>query len=197
MTSRPNWTELIARLEFDLQVRLSLPASTTDEEAWRTIAELLWSRARVLSSSHSGLQPADVQDLVQNVLLKLQSMTTMRRVRAARSIEGYLVVMLRNAANDLVRRRQFERGLFRPFEEEEAPESRTVASPKHVKDAEDVSVLADALESLDAQDQSLLKMRFWRNLSIAEIAAATGTSYSATAVRLFRILYRLREQLRK
>src|SRR5215217_7055903 len=99
MTSHPNWTELLARLEFDLQARAADQTATTDEEAWRTMAQVLRSRARVLAFSYSGLQPADVQDLVQNVLLKLQSMITMRRLRAARSIEGYLFVMLRNAAN--------------------------------------------------------------------------------------------------
>src|ERR1051325_2981957 len=197
MTLHPNWTERIARLEFDLQTRIANQTATTDEEAWRTMSEVLWSRARVLPFSHSGLQAADVQDLVQNVLLKLQSMTTMRRVRAARSIEGYLVVMLRNAANDVVRRRQFERKLFRSFEEEEAPEDRTVSHPRYVKAAEDASVLRDALESLEADDQKLLQLRFWRNMSITDIAAETGVSYSATAVRLFRILHRPRVQLRK
>ena len=196
MTLNPNWTELIARLEFDLQARIDEQTATTDEEAWQTMAAVLWSRARILTFSHSQLQSADVQDLVQNVLLKLQSMTTMRRVRAARSIEGYLVVMLRNSANDLIRRRQLERKLFRSFEEETTYE-RTVSQPKYVKAAEDASVLGDALESLHAYDRKLLQMRFWRNLSIADIAAETGVSYSATAVRLFRILYRLRVQLKK
>jgi RNA polymerase sigma factor (sigma-70 family) len=196
MTSHPNWTELLARLEFDLQARAADQTAATDEEAWRTMAQVLWSRARVLAFSYSGLQPADVQDLVQSVLLKLQSTTTMRRLRAARSIEGYLFVMLRNAANDLVRRRQLERTLFRSLEEQE-PEDRPVLQPKYVKNAEDVSVLGNALESLNNDDRQLLQMRFWRNMSIAEIAIETRTSYSTTAVRLFRILYRLRVQLRK
>jgi DNA-directed RNA polymerase specialized sigma24 family protein len=38
-------------------------------------------------------------------------------------------------------------------------------------------------------------MRFWKNMSIAEIARATGLTYSAAAVRLFRLLHRMRGHL--
>jgi len=56
--------------------------------------------------------------------------------------------------------------------------------------------LRRALETLPAEDQELLRERFWRSRPIAEIASARGTSYSATAVRIFRILRTLRERLR-
>jgi DNA-directed RNA polymerase specialized sigma24 family protein len=38
-------------------------------------------------------------------------------------------------------------------------------------------------------------MRFWRNMEIGQIAKTLELSYSATAVRLFRILRRLREEV--
>ena len=194
MSSHPNWTELLPRLEFDLLSRANNPWAAVDEEAWDTITQFLSSRARVLTFSFSGLQTADVQDLVQNVLLKLQSLETMRRLHAARSVEGYLFVMLRNAANDLVRRRQIERVIFRSLEDT-VPEEQVVEHAS-VQTAENASVLGDALESLHAEERRLLEMRFWRNMSIADIARETEATYSNTAVRLFRILYKLRVQLK-
>ena len=195
MNSHPNWTELLPRLEFDLLSRANNPRAAVDEDAWDTITQFLSSRARVLTFSFSGLQTADVQDLVQNVLLKLQSLETMRRLHAARSVEGYLFVMLRNAANDLVRRRQIERVIFRSLEDT-VPEEQVVEHAS-VQTAENASVLGDALESLHAEERKLLEMRFWRNMSIADIARETEATYSNTAVRLFRILYKLRVQLKK
>ena len=38
-------------------------------------------------------------------------------------------------------------------------------------------------------------MRFWHNWSIGQIAQRSGITYSAAAVRLFRILRKLREKL--
>lgn len=194
MTSQPNWAVLVPRLEADLQAR-EPPQFTShlDDVAWETAAQLLRSRARVLMFSHSGLRQEDVEDIVQNVLVKLQSIVTMRRLRAAGSAEGYIVVMLRNAANDLVRRRQREKALLSTLGDELAIEP--ASEPDYVLQTEEASVLTKALESLTEADRALLKMRFWRNMSIADMAAENGMSYSATAVRLFRILHRLRDHM--
>jgi RNA polymerase sigma factor (sigma-70 family) len=52
-----------------------------------------------------------------------------------------------------------------------------------------------ALRSLRPEDRYLLRMRFWKNMSVDEISDVIGVSYSATAVRLFRIFSRLREAM--
>lgn len=194
MTSQSNWEALVPRLEADLQAR-ELPQLTSllDDDAWETAVQLLRSCARVLMFSHSGLRQEDVDDIVQNVLVKLQSTVTMRRLRAAGSAEGYIVVMLRNAANDLVRRSQREKALLSTLGDKSAIEP--ALEPDYVLQTEEASVLAKALESLTEADRALLKMRFWRNMSIADIATENGMSYSATAVRLFRILHRLRDRM--
>ena len=192
MTAEPSWDDLLFRLENDLRARESADLSLLDDEAWEIAAQLLRSRARILALSHSGLQPADVEDLVQGVLLKIQSAVTIRRVRAARSTEGYVFVMLRNAAHDLVRRRQLERNLFSPLEE---GVDEPALEPRYVEQTEAAWVIGEVLQSVGDSDRELLQMRFWRNMTIAEIANGTGMSYSTTAVRLFRILHRLRDQL--
>ncbi len=193
MTAEPSWDDLVSRLEDDLKARESADAgSRLDDEAWGIAGQLLRSRARILAFSHPELQPADVEDLVQSVFLKIQSLVTIRRLRAARSTEGYIFVMLRNAANDWARRRQFEKNLFTPLEE---GADEPALEPRHVEQTEAVSVIGEVLRTLDGFDRKLLQMRFWRHMSIAEIAKETGMSYSTTAVRLFRILHRLRDQL--
>jgi RNA polymerase sigma factor (sigma-70 family) len=100
--------------------------------------------------------------------------------------------MLRNAAHDLVRRRQLERNLFSPLEE---GVDEPALEPRYVEQTEAASVIGEVLQSVGDSDRELLQMRFWRNMTIAEIANETGMSYSTTAVRLFRILHRLRDQL--
>ena len=129
------------------------------------LAQVLWSHARVLRLNYPDLQLPDIQDLVHDVLLKLQSIDAMRRIRAAHSVEGYLFVVLRNAANDVIRRRK---------------------SAKLVQ--------GDILGSLEEADLQLFQMRFSQNMSIADIAIHTDTSYSIVAAKLFRMLYRLRLQ---
>ena len=51
---------------------------------------------------------------------------------------------------------------------------------------------ADVIDSLSPRGPSL---RFWNNMSIAQIAENLNLSYSATAVRLFRVLRALREAM--
>lgn len=164
MTSSPNWTELLARLEADLQARKG-DATAADEDAWQTLAQVLSHQAGVLRASYSDLQTQDIEDLVHDVLLKLQSTDAMRRLRAARSVEGYLFVTLRNAATDLLRRKS------------------------------KVLIGGDILESLDDEDRQLFEKRFSQNMSIADIATDTNTSYSFVAAKLFKMLSRLRLQL--
>jgi DNA-directed RNA polymerase specialized sigma24 family protein len=130
------------------------------------LAQVLSYHARVLSSSYSDLQTQDIEDLIHDVLLKLQSVAAIRRLRAARSVDGYLFVILRNAANDLIRRRKSEK-----------------------------LIEGDIIEFIDEVDRQVFEMRFRRNMSVAEIASDTYTSYSAVAAKLFKTLSRLRLQL--
>lgn len=195
MTKELSWNDLVFRLEEDIQAREAEGSlSALDEEAWQMAASLLRSRARILVFSHSGLQPVDIEDLVQGVLLKLQSTVTMRRLRATRSPEGYVFVMLRNAANDLVRRRQFEKGMFSPLDNRT---DEPALEPRYVEQTEAASVVGEALQTLEGEEIEILGMRFWRNMGIMDIATKTGMTYSATAVRLFRILHRLRDHLKE
>ena len=185
-----SWAALLPRLEADLQARSTAGISGRDDDAWESVAFLLRAYGRVLVRMHPGLQPTEVDDLVQDALLKLQSLRTIDRIKAAGSPAGYVAVMLRNAATDVLRQRQrnLELAVADEFEMPLSPSEELVAQ-------RDTEKLRGALTTLTAGERNLLRMRFWRNLTIGQIAEASGTTYSATAVRLFRILHRLREKL--
>jgi RNA polymerase sigma factor (sigma-70 family) len=190
MTLDAAWKELLPRLEKDLSENQSIRFQG-DDEAWSIAERLLRTGARLL---HTTLRvtPEDTDDVVQETMLKLQSPRTMQRVRAAGSPAGYVMVMMRNAFADLARRRLREVQAEAPFEETIAAElSEEVEAQK----AEDIERMKAALRSLRPEDRYLLRMRFWKNMRIDEISDLMGVSYSATAVRLFRILSRLREAM--
>ncbi len=183
------WERLIRRLEADLHAR-QLPGSLEphDEEAWILAAGLINRRAKTLLRAKFDLNPEEMDEVIQDVLLKLQSLDTMQRVRAAGSPEGYLVVMILNTAKDRLRRRSVERDLLTELgdehiaNEEEKPSGRLSEAAQHLR---------QVLKSLSDDDRELLHLRFWRNLEIREIAEVLQISYSAAAVRLFRVVKRI------
>ena len=187
MKIEEGWAVLISRLEADLRARAAGDASRRDDAAWETAARFLREYGQSLSRTFPDLQKHEVDDLVQDVLLKLQSLRTLKRLKAAGSPAGYIAVMLRNAATDFLRQRQqrIEQAL-----DDELPAPETTEEDATVSER-----LRKALLSLSPEERNLLRMRFWRGLSIAQIAEASNAMYSATAVRLFRILHKLRVRL--
>ncbi len=190
MTLDAAWKKLLPRLEKDLLANQSTRFQT-DDEAWTAAERLLRTGARLL---HATLRvtPEDTDDVVQETMLKLQSPRTMQRLRAAGSPAGYVMIMMRNAFTDLARRHLREIQVEAPFEETIAADlSEEMES---LKDQE-IERMKVALRSLRPEDRYLLRMRFWKNMSVGQASDLIGASYSATAVRLFRIFSRLRDAM--
>jgi RNA polymerase sigma factor (sigma-70 family) len=185
-----DWQAVLPRLQADLASRPKTAGPTEPEEpGWAEIRAAIAFYSHIVLSRYSDLAAEDMDDVVQAILLKLQSPLTLRRLRLAGSPEGYIVVMLRNAAADLLRKRFREReGLARYVLEPKLP-----AEPG--EDEIKAARLRAALLSLPAAERTLLKMRYWGGMTIAQIATYSGVSYSAMAVRMFRILNRLREEM--
>jgi RNA polymerase sigma factor (sigma-70 family) len=186
-----NWPELILRLEADVLARRNRPGCT-DEGAWYAAHHLLRAQARMLLRLHPVLTEEDLDDVAQSVLIKLQSPETMRRLGIAGSPGGYIAVMMRNACLDIIRRKKRDRDRFVPSEDEHLFEwhPQQTYSDRNQR-------LEKLLDKLSTQERALLKMRFWQDMSLNQIAETLGISYSAAAVRSFRALRRLRESTGK
>lgn len=191
MSSPPSWADLIPRLEMDLLSRTDRTGAT-DEAAWYAAARLLRDHAKMISRSYSIVRSQDLEDVVQDVLVKLQSPETMRRLRAAGSPAGYIAVMMRNALLDALRRNVRERERF--LETNGLPLAGPAEGTRSAI-ADGPDMLWQMLHKLSSDDRRLLKMRFWQELSLKEIAKELEISYSAVAVRSFRALKRMRQLL--
>jgi len=191
MSVQLSWADLVPRLEIDLRSRGDL-TGTTDEAAWYAAAHLLRRHAMMISRSQAIARDQDLEDVVQDVLVKLQSPETMRRLRAAGSPAGYIVVMMRNALLDALRRNLRERERF--LSTDGLP---LVGPPEgdRSKIATEPDVLSRMLHKLSSDDRRLLSMRFWQDLGLKEIANELEISYSAAAVRSFRALKKMRQLL--
>jgi RNA polymerase sigma factor (sigma-70 family) len=161
-------------------------------------------RVRVLSASqlrvlgHTGR--IDLDDLVQDVLLRLQSGAVLERVASARNPLGYLLQIVRNAALDAVRRlrRETERYGSVPFHDL-SPSLEFISFEQWAGSGEYRTLrlrrLREVLADLSEDDRRLLRWRFWEGRSTRDIAGELGASYSAVAVRIHRLLRRMRDDL--
>lgn len=122
---------------------------------WRKAEQFLRARLR---GQVDHLQPADVNDLVQEALVRL-----LRAVRRepARELEALMHVIARRTAVDLIRRRQRWRLVFQQSDET----SREAAAPTR-------DVLADAADPVDRVRFVVLEFFRSHKASCCELALA-------------------------
>lgn len=127
-------------------------------------------------------------------LLQLTLLRTANRWRAARQApEAYARRVLVNLVRDR-RRRAARRVAERPLEEAIGARIRGV-STDHAEAVVGRNEVFDALARLPADQREVLVLRFYGDLSVAETAAATGTSEGTVKSRTSRALARMREVL--
>jgi len=165
----------------------------SDDGFWREVRNRLRQYAERVLSERPSIHPEDIDDIVQAVLLKLQSPQTLARLQAAQAPLGYLVVMIRNAANDMARRRSLEMESS-AFLEQAISGLEEIHGPLEQQQAR--GWLAREIRLLKPDEQALLYMRFWQGFQIAQIAQKMGVPYSRIAVRLFRLLRKLEGRYR-
>lgn len=186
MTVPEEWEQLLRELQDEVTRRGRGAASApAGEQAWERLRQHIERAARLYVTRE------DLDDVVQNVLMKLQSADALRRLRAARAPAGYLAVMIRNAATDAIRRHPKFDGTIESIEQV----SPGVDGVQRLDEERQVAALRRTISDLSDADRLLLRLRFWDEMSIADIARRFGTPYSTVAVRLFRLLRRLRAQL--
>ena len=136
----------------------------------------------------------DAEDARSEVFLKAQqSFPSYQRSRPFRT---WLLSVAAHHCIDRLRRRHTERRLFEPSElEEEGLSDRGPSPLRSYLARERLDLLTTALDAMPARFRAVLAMRYFAELSYAEIGEATGISTNQVGVLLFRAKARLREAL--
>lgn len=129
------------------------------------------------------------EDLLQLTLLRAAN----RWRSAQRAPEAYARRVLVNLVRDR-RRRAARRAAERPLEEAIVARAHGL-SRDHVDAVVGRNEVFDALARLSADQREVLVLRFYGDLSVADTAAATGTSEGTVKSRTSRALARMRELL--
>lgn len=184
------WKTLIECVELELQSRgpKPIPVSAT----WRAVERWLQHQVSRILSRRTDITAADRDDIVQSILLQLQDSSWVRKLIEFNSVEGYLTQVIRNRATDITRKRKIRQNARRRLE----PIDLFIEDDATDLDNEQLfAALRELLSDLSEADEELLRMRFWAGMTIGEIASRLGIRYSAAAVRIFRILRRLKQKL--
>lgn len=187
------WRQLLRLLDRDLTNRHQGEKSTLEaSKAWQEVGRRVHLYARAITRTRAGLNDQDSEDLAAGVMLQLQDQRLVRRMIRVGVPAGYLHAILRNAAGDLWKRRRFQQS---PLEE-----ARVMDLPQQATDAGSARMalvlsLRAEMALLSEDERQLLLLRFERRLKLREIAAELDIGFSAAAVRLHRLIKKLKGRM--
>lgn len=143
-----------------------MPPQDSETAAW--FAKEVQPHEGMLRSYLVGIaRPSDIDDLVQESYRRLLRMREQHRMRSPR---GLLFTMARNAAHDLFRRRAT--AAIEPITESEYCNvlDDNPSTAELVSRAQELELLADAIEALPERCRAVFILRQIENLSQREIA---------------------------
>jgi RNA polymerase sigma factor (sigma-70 family) len=181
------WSDLFAQLEQDLNRRAERLGDPPEHAAWNETSRRLHTLASVVLSNATLPPGIDFSDIAQEVLKRLQSPALLQRLRRLNSPVAYLGTVIRNIAAD-ARRKHLSR-------ERAAAGWKASLEEREEADPDAVLFAWELLERLSPEERALATMRFWEDLDLQTIADRLGISYSAAAVRVSRLLTKLRRRL--
>jgi RNA polymerase sigma factor (sigma-70 family) len=180
--------------------RLTQRAADDASTSWQKMTVIVSYLARQVLGS-SSFKHIDTDEVSQRVMLKLQSEATLLRVGRSAQPPAYLRGLIRFAVLDLARALEKSTVSLEdvgdiaastgPDPQGSLRRSEPPAEP--VEGSATVQSFRRLLRNLRTADRRLLEMRFWSNLSVAEIARALGEPPSRVSVRLFRLIERLKK----
>lgn len=135
---------------------------------------------------------ADAQDVVQETYTRLWGKR--KELEQIENGEAYAMMMLRNLCIDQIRGRsvRFSESIdevdYKLVDNEDS-------SQKRLENEEDLSRIEKAISALPEQQQAVMKLRHWNDMSIEEIEKATGLSAVNVRVMLSRGRKRIKEIL--
>lgn len=168
-------------------------AQTGDKGAYTVLLCALVPLVKVTVRQRFGfLQPQDIDDLVQDVLLSLHA--TRATYDPARPFLPWLMAIARNRMADGARRyaRRAANEVASEQPVETFPAEDANMSANGYGDAE---ALAQAMTKLPRSQRQAIELMKLREMSLKEAAAATGTSVGALKVAVHRGISALRKAL--
>jgi RNA polymerase sigma factor (sigma-70 family) len=166
-----------------------------DADAYAALMQELAVRVRqIVRHRRAFLEHADVEDLVQDVLLSVHAVRA--TYDAARPFVPWLLAITRNRLADAARR------YARHGAHEVAVDDLDVTffgerTNTLMATYGDPDALKDAIADLPASQRSAIEMLKLREMSLKEAAAASGTSVGALKVATHRAMDALRRKLKK
>lgn len=169
-------------------------AQDGDTAAYERLLKLLAEALRrIVRQRRRFLQPADVEDIVQDILLSVHSVRS--SYDPARPFVPWLMAIVHNrmvdAARRYARRAQNETG------DGEVPETFWSDETKDTEERlVDADSLAHALGALPAGQRKAVEMMKLREMSLRDAAQASGMSVSALKVAVHRAMQSLRKTMK-
>lgn len=135
----------------------------------------------------------EARDAVQEVFIK--AMRESRFFERDFQIRAWLFRVVTNLCFNIVRDRRRRGGILADMPEECVPQGRTKATTDHVLGGELRAGMMGALQELSPNHREILLLRYYRDLSYAEIADALDIRLGTVMSRLSRARTRLGESL--
>lgn len=124
----------------------------------------------------------DAEDITQDVMLKIFS--KLKSFEGRSSFKTWMVRVTRNACKDWLKKK----AISKQYTDALAREPQHQSTMEYREDR-----LIELLKDLSPADREVLTLRFVADLSLQEVAEITDLSLSATKMRLYRAIDRLRE----
>ena len=166
-----------------------------DRHAYRRFLDELARHLRIRLRKHLRQQDADVEDLVQEVLIAVHK--GLDTFRPDVPLTAWISAIVRYKLADHFRMNARRNELFEPLDEDEASASASVTAVSNL-DALDAQRDLDRLLATlpPRQRESIVQTKLWGR-SVAETAASTGLSESAVKVGVHRGLKALAAKIKR
>jgi len=166
-----------------------------DTDAYATLMQELAVRVRqIVRRRRAFLEHADVEDLVQDVLLSVHAVRA--TYDATRPFIPWLLAITRNRLADAARR-YARHGAYEVAVDDLDVTLFSASTNTLTTTYGDPDALKDAIADLPAGQRSAIEMLKLREMSLKEAAAASGTSVGALKVATHRAMESLRRKLKK
>jgi RNA polymerase sigma factor (sigma-70 family) len=193
MTDRPDREE-DTRSEEDRRLSLLMRAAQNGDRAAYTklLEDVAVRLRRAIRGRNAYLQTADVEDLVQDVLMSLH--VARATYQPDRPFIPWLMAIARNRVADGARR--YARRGAREVVVDEIPETFSdEPANKNADNLVDSMSLRDAIDSLPPAQREAVRMLKLRQMSLVEASEASGMSVPALKTTVHRAIKRLRKML--